>query len=73
MDEHLRRHTTRSEQAMHDNRIANSADGRRVSVLLAWFPGLTHASAEQHRNWHLTGDGQGIHYSDVDEDLSVVE
>lgn len=47
------------------------ADGRRVSVPLAWFPRLLHANADQRSNWQLLGDGQGIHWPDVDEDLSV--
>ena len=47
------------------------ADGRRVSVPLAWFPRLRHASADQRSNWRLLGEGQGIHWPDIDEDLSV--
>ena len=47
------------------------ADGRRVIVPLAWFPRLLHASTEQRSNWRLLGDGEGIHWPDVDEDLSV--
>lgn len=47
------------------------ADGRRVSVPLAWFPRLLHASADQRGNWRLLGEGQGIHWPDIDEDLSV--
>lgn len=54
-----------------DNLTVDLADGRRVTVPLAWFPRLLHASAEQRRNWRLIGDGQGIHWPDVDEDLSV--
>ena len=47
------------------------ADGRKVTVPLAWFPRLLHANADQRRNWRLNGDGQGIHWPDIDEDLSV--
>lgn len=47
------------------------ADGRRISVPLAWYPRLLHASPEQRGNWQLLGDGEGIHWPDVDEDLSV--
>ena len=46
-------------------------DGRSLSVPLAWFPRLRSASPEQRRNWELLGDGEGIHWPDVDEDLSV--
>ena len=44
------------------------ADGRRVSVPLAWFPRLLDASAEQRDHWEFVGDGQGIHWPDIDED-----
>ncbi len=54
-----------------DELSVDLADGRRVSVPLAWFPRLLHATAEQRDNWKLLGDGQGIHWPDVDEDLSV--
>ena len=47
------------------------ADGRRISVPLAWFPRLYGATAEQRRNWGLIGRGIGIHWPDIDEDLSV--
>ena len=47
------------------------ADGREVSVPLAWFPRLQHASAEQRRHWRLIGAGVGIHWPDVDEDISA--
>ncbi len=46
-------------------------DGRRLSVPLAWFPRLLHASAEQRANYEILGDGHGIHWPDLDEDLSV--
>jgi len=54
-----------------DNLTVDLADGRRLTVPLAWFPRLLHASPDQRRNWHLLGDGHGIHWPDVDEDLSV--
>lgn len=47
------------------------ADGRRISVPLAWFPRLLHASPTQRSNWELLGDGEGIHWPEIDEDLSV--
>jgi hypothetical protein len=46
-------------------------DGRRVSVPLAWFPRLLHATSAQRRNYELLGEGVGIHWPDLDEDLSV--
>ena len=46
-------------------------DGRAISTPLAWFPRLLHASPEQRRNWQVGGAGYGIHWPDVDEDLST--
>jgi hypothetical protein len=54
-----------------DELTVDLADGRRVTVPLAWFPRLLHADQDQRRNWRLVGDGQGIHWPDVDEDISV--
>jgi Protein of unknown function (DUF2442) len=47
------------------------ADGRELAAPLAWFPRLADATAEQRRNWRLIGRGHGIHWPDVDEDISV--
>ena len=47
------------------------SDGRKIVVPLAWFPRLLHASSDQRSNWKLLGDGVGIHWPDVDEDISV--
>lgn len=46
-------------------------DGRRISVPLAWYPRLLHATPEQRNNWQIIGAGFGIHWPDVDEDLSA--
>lgn len=46
-------------------------DGRTISVPLAWFPTLQGATVEQRRNWRLIGRGVGIHWEDLDEDISV--
>ncbi|HEX5053939.1 MAG TPA: DUF2442 domain-containing protein [Planctomycetota bacterium] len=54
-----------------DELSVDLADGRRSSVPLAWFPRLLHADLTQRRNWRLLGDGQGISWPDLDEDLSV--
>ena len=51
--------------------IANLADGRTISVPLAWSWRLSDATAEQRRRYELIGDGSGIHWPDVDEDISV--
>ncbi len=47
------------------------ADGREVSVPLEWFPKLRNANEKQRENWRLIGGGVGIHWEDLDEDLSV--
>jgi hypothetical protein len=46
-------------------------DGRTISVPLAWYPKLLHATEEQRRNWTISGAGYGIHWPDLDEDLST--
>jgi hypothetical protein len=46
-------------------------DGREVSVPLEWFPKLRSASPDARRNWRLIGGGVGIHWPDIDEDISV--
>ena len=46
-------------------------DGREIAIPLAWFPRLRDASKEQLNNWRLIGDGEGIHWEDLDEDISV--
>ncbi|MDH5548256.1 MAG: DUF2442 domain-containing protein [Gammaproteobacteria bacterium] len=46
-------------------------DGRTLTVPLAWFPLLAGASNEQLHNYQILGDGEGIHWPDLDEDLSV--
>lgn len=47
------------------------ADGREVSVPLEWFPRLRDANEKQRKNWRLIGKGVGIHWDDIDEDISV--
>jgi hypothetical protein len=54
-----------------DELIVTLVDGRRVSALLEWFPRLVGATPEQRANWRLIGRGVGIHWEDVDEDISV--
>ena len=46
-------------------------DGRKLSVPLAWFPRLAHATPAERSNYELVSDGQGIHWPSVDEDISV--
>ncbi len=47
------------------------SDGREIGVPLLWFPKLRQANKKQLKNWRLIGKGVGIHWEDLDEDLSV--
>jgi hypothetical protein len=51
--------------------IVNLADGRTISVPLAWYSRLMLGNAEERNNWRLIGGGEGIHWPDLDEDISV--
>jgi len=51
--------------------IVELIDGRTISAPLIWFPRLAKAKKEQLDNWILLGDGEGIHWPDIDEDLSI--
>lgn len=46
-------------------------DGRTISVPLAWYPRLLNATEAQRKNWQIIGGGYGIHWEDIDEDLSA--
>ena len=54
-----------------DALTAELSDGRTISVPLDWYPRLTHATPEERDNWRLIGGGEGIHWPDLDEDISV--
>ncbi len=47
------------------------SDGHTLSVPLAWFPRLLHATPEERDHWHFLGKGHGMHWEDIDEDISV--
>jgi DNA mismatch repair protein MutH len=51
--------------------IVALADGRRIGVPILWFPRLASASQAQRERWELLGDGVGLHWPDVDEDISI--
>jgi Protein of unknown function (DUF2442) len=46
-------------------------DGRTITVPLTWYPRLLHATAQQRNHWEIAGGGYGIHWPDIDEDLST--
>jgi hypothetical protein len=47
------------------------SDGRIISVPLTWYPRLVHATPSERNNWRIIGKGQGVHWPDLDEDISV--
>lgn len=54
-----------------DDMIVSLVDGRRILIPLVWFPRLAVATKDQLTNYELLGDGEGIYWPDIDEDLSV--
>jgi len=54
-----------------DTLSVDLSDGRTISVPLSWFPRLVHASSSERSNWRLIGKGHGVHWPDIDEDISV--
>jgi len=54
-----------------DTMAVDLADGRTIVVPLVWYPKLLKASVEQRQNWEISGAGYGIHWPDLDEDLST--
>jgi|SRR5208282_446042 len=54
-----------------DSLVIDLLDGRTISAPLAWYPRLLHGAPEERNRWRLIGDGEGIHWPDLDEDLSV--
>lgn len=62
----------KSVQFSDGDMIVSLIDGRTIAVPLVWFPRLASASQKQLTNYELLGDGEGIHWPDVGEDISVV-
>jgi hypothetical protein len=54
-----------------DSLTVELSDGRVLSVPIAWYPRLSHGSAVERNNWRPIGGGHGIHWPDLDEDISV--
>lgn len=66
----------RRAQALHvrvtdDSLTVDLVDGRSVSVPVGWYPRLAHGSQSERGNWRLIGRGEGIHWPDLGEDISV--
>jgi len=58
-------------QATDDTLSLDLSDGRSITVPLAWYPRLSHGTVDERNNWRLIGNGSGIHWPDLDEDISV--
>ena len=54
-----------------DTLSVDLSDGRTIAVPLAWFPRLLHATSKERHTWRLIGRGHGIHWVELDEDISV--
>ena len=54
-----------------DTLVVDLTDGRTISAPILWYPRLAYANAEERNNWELAGSGIGIHWPDLDEDISV--
>ena len=54
-----------------DTLSVDLSDGRSISVPIAWFPRLLHSTEQERNNWRFIGRGQGIHWEDIDEDISI--
>lgn len=54
-----------------DSLCVDLNDGRTIAVPLQWFPRLVHATESERSRWRLIGTGQGIHWQDLDEDISI--
>ena len=66
----LRMVSAQNVKVTDDALIVDLSDGRTVSVPLAWFPRLLHATPEERNKWRLIVDGEGIRWHDLDEDVS---
>lgn len=68
---------TRADERVHavtfteDTFTVELKDGRAIMTPLAWFPRLLHATPAQRGNWRVSGAGYGVHWPDVDEDIST--
>lgn len=67
----LRNPVALSVRVTNDDLTADLLDGRTITVPLTWFPRLANGTPEERSNWRLIGGGRGIHWPDLDEDISV--
>ena len=67
----LREALAQSVTVTEDALVVDLVDGRTVSVPLPWYPRLAHGTPPERANWRLIGRGEGVHWPDLDEDISV--
>jgi len=58
-------------EVTEDSLVVDLTDGRTVSVPVAWYPRLMQGTPQERSHWRLIGKGEGIHWPDLDEDISV--
>ena len=58
-------------QVSDDTLSVDLSDGRTISAPIAWYPRLSHATSEERDHWRFVGNGRGINWPDLDEDISV--
>ncbi len=58
-------------QVSDDTLSVDLSNGRLISAPVAWYPRLSHGTSEERGHWRLIGNGRGIHWPDLDEDISV--
>jgi hypothetical protein len=67
----LRVPTIQDVHVSDDTLTVDLVDGRSLSVPLAWYPRLLHSKLDERNRWRLIGNGEGIHWPDLDEDVGV--
>jgi hypothetical protein len=67
----VRLSTAQNVSVTDDTLVIDLTDGRTISVPLAWYPRLLQGTPEERSHWRLIGQGEGIHWPDLDEDISV--
>ncbi|MCA9075679.1 MAG: DUF2442 domain-containing protein [Planctomycetaceae bacterium] len=63
--------TAANVQVSDDSLTVELSDGRTISVPIGWYPRLSHGSADERDHWRLIANGSGIHWPDLDEDISI--
>jgi hypothetical protein len=58
-------------EVSEDTITVDLSDGRTIAVPLMWYPRLLNGTPEERKNWRLIGKGEGIHWEELDEDISV--